>query len=246
MKKVRSFWGAFTRLMKEHPAIEKLIMDLLMKSKPPLPTTQIHQKMLQALRAEGFQDTDYPFDKFDLGLRDLYCYQKKYEDLIFQGVGCKPKFSDKSPPALPSVSKDVATLTKRIVRGDIRRGRRPYVCFEGNHYMSRALSQTPSLINKEITVAFDPSDIRTISAYGESGQFLDNLTCCRLSGFGHPVSLGFQRNAMRERRRPIELDDASITEFLADHKINWISFRTRKEIARQVGLKDRYTLKMIF
>lgn len=114
-----------------------------------------------------------------------------------------PKGADDFPPSLPAVHIDDVNVktTKRIVLGDISRGRVPYVFFQGSRYYGRELSGNPSLIKKTITLAINSEDIRIITAYLENGQFLDNLISAQWSCIDHPVTIEERRRVIRERQR---------------------------------------------
>ena len=64
----------------------------------------------------------------------------------------------------------------RIVRGNFRLGRRPYIEFEGAHYRNDVLARTPDLIGKRLTLSVNPEDIRSLVAYLPNGSELGILT----------------------------------------------------------------------
>jgi hypothetical protein len=64
----------------------------------------------------------------------------------------------------------------RIVRGNIKNGRRPYIEFEGSRYQNDVLARTPDLIGKRLTLSIDPEDIRSLVAYLPDGSELGVLT----------------------------------------------------------------------
>jgi putative transposase len=64
----------------------------------------------------------------------------------------------------------------RIVRGNIKNGRRPYIEFEGARYQNDVLARTPDLIGKRLTLSIDPEDIRSLVAYLPDGSELGILS----------------------------------------------------------------------
>lgn len=67
----------------------------------------------------------------------------------------------------------------RVVRGNIRQGRRPYIEFEGARYKNDVLSRTPDLIGKRLTLIVNPDDIRSLVAYLPGGAEFGTLTAHR-------------------------------------------------------------------
>ncbi len=80
--RMKGFRGAFTRLMKEHPDVEQLILTLHRQRGRRMPIPEIHQKMLRALHAKGLQSSDYPFNTVTGGVSGLRCYLKKSDDVV--------------------------------------------------------------------------------------------------------------------------------------------------------------------
>jgi putative transposase len=64
----------------------------------------------------------------------------------------------------------------RIVRGNIRNGRRPYIEFEGARYQNEVLARTPDLIGKRLTLSINPEDLRSMLTYLPGGSELGILT----------------------------------------------------------------------
>jgi putative transposase len=64
----------------------------------------------------------------------------------------------------------------RIVRGNIKQGRRPYIQFEGTRYQNDVLARTPDLIGKRLTLIVNPDDTRSLVAYLPDGSELGALT----------------------------------------------------------------------
>lgn len=64
----------------------------------------------------------------------------------------------------------------RIVRGNIREGRRPYIEFEGARYQNDVLARTPDLIGTRLTLSVNPDDPRSLIAYLPDGSELGTLT----------------------------------------------------------------------
>jgi hypothetical protein len=64
----------------------------------------------------------------------------------------------------------------RIVRGNIKKGRRPYIEFEGARYQNDVLARTPDLIGKRLAISINPEDLRSLVAYLPDGSELGILT----------------------------------------------------------------------
>lgn len=64
----------------------------------------------------------------------------------------------------------------RIVRGNIRLGRRPYIEYEGARYQNEVLARTPDLIGKRLALSINPEDPRSLLAFLPGGSELGILT----------------------------------------------------------------------
>lgn len=64
----------------------------------------------------------------------------------------------------------------RVVRGNIKEGRRPYVEYEGARYSNDVLARTFDLIGTRLTLSIDPDDPRSLLAYLPNGSELGVLT----------------------------------------------------------------------
>ncbi|WP_157895401.1 hypothetical protein [Verrucomicrobium sp. GAS474] len=64
---------------------------------------------------------------------------------------------------------------ERTVRGCLKKGRRPYVEFEGVRYQNEVLSKSPSLVTKQISIFIDIDDLRMVKAFFPDGQELGTL-----------------------------------------------------------------------
>lgn len=62
------------------------------------------------------------------------------------------------------------------VKGDISKGRTPYVYFEYSRYTSIKLINDSSKIGERLTLFIDEENIQTIQAYNEDGTYYDTLT----------------------------------------------------------------------
>lgn len=61
------------------------------------------------------------------------------------------------------------------VRGNIKKGRRPYIQLQGVQYTNEVLSSTPSFIGKKLTITPDKRDLRVFRSYFENGAFFGFL-----------------------------------------------------------------------
>ena len=75
--------------------------------------------------------------------------------------------------------KKVLSLTHFIrtvtVRGNIKKGKRPYIQYMNATYRNDLLSSDSSLIGKKINIEVDPDDVTSVVAYTESGYPLGTL-----------------------------------------------------------------------
>lgn len=89
----------------------------------------------------------------------------------------------------------------RVVRGNIRVGRRPYVEFEGARYQNDVLARTPDLIGTQLTLSVDPDDPRSLMAYLPDGSELGRLTAHGVWGrVPHTLEIRKAILALRHRR----------------------------------------------
>ncbi|MFC5603350.1 hypothetical protein [Sporosarcina koreensis] len=80
------------------------------------------------------------------------------------------------------------TKINRVIRGDVKGGRRPFVTYEGVKYTNEVVSNMPSLIGKKVTLLVNVDDIRFIRVHLENGSELGILTAIGKWGI-HPHSL---------------------------------------------------------
>lgn len=100
-------------------------------------------------------------------------------------------------------------LDERIVRGHVKKGKRPYIQFMGVEYRSRLLASSEMYIGKKIQIVYNPRDISKLEAYSKDGIFIDILTA--RGEFGTKShSIKTRKNAMKlawERgRQHLEFD----------------------------------------
>ncbi len=81
---------------------------------------------------------------------------------------------------------------KRTVRGNITKGIRPYIFYEGVRYVNDLLVNTYSLVGKKIILAVNVDDIRYVKAYFENGSELGILIATGKWGLRH--------HSLRERK----------------------------------------------
>ena len=107
------------------------------------------------------------------------------------------------------------------IRGNPRRGLRPYVSFYGVRYSSLVLGEATRLIGKPLRLHMDPDDVRVIWSYLPSGEELGPLTAARPWN-GTPHSLRLRQEILRMRRRKQleygELDDPVLVFAIAQRK----------------------------
>ncbi|MEK3995010.1 hypothetical protein MKY29_09640 [Psychrobacillus sp. FSL K6-2365] len=84
------------------------------------------------------------------------------------------------------------TKFKRTIRGNLNKGIRPSVFFEGVKYKNDIIAHTPSLIGKTVTLLVNVDDIRFLKVYLENGSELGIL-----SAIG---KWGVRPHSLRERK----------------------------------------------
>ncbi len=62
-----------------------------------------------------------------------------------------------------------------VVRGDLAKGRRPYINFEGERYSNPVLADSAGLIGKKLTLVVDRDELRTVRAFLEDGSSIGIL-----------------------------------------------------------------------
>lgn len=91
--------------------------------------------------------------------------------------------SDFLPRRLPELVPGVADLDvvveRRVVRGNIKEGRRPYIEIDGVHYTSSTLANCAGLIGRPLGVYIRERDMRTVTVYLQDGGSLGVLTAGR-------------------------------------------------------------------
>ena len=100
---------------------------------------------------------------------------------------------------------EVALLHERVVRnvrGNPKKGRRPYVEYEGVRYQNIVLARSPGLIDKPLMLYVNEEDLRCLHARLENGADLGVLTAH--GGWGRtPHTLAMRRAIMSLRRNKL-------------------------------------------
>lgn len=128
--------------------------------------------------------------------------------------------------------------TTRVVRGNVKKGKRPYLEFAGVRYQNAVLARNPELIGKRLSISVDPEDPRSLVAFLPSGAELGVLTAHGLWGRSpHTLKM---RSAIGELRRKklihyTQTDDPIhiYLDFLA------VKAQTSKSAARQYAATQR-------
>lgn len=117
------------------------------------------------------------------------------------------------PPQLPDL--DVEVLTKTI-RGNQRKGRRPYIQIEHVRYTSPVLANSPRLIGTQLQIHVRKQDLRTVRAFLASGEELGILIAQNNWGrTPHDVKMRRQIiSAMHEGNLVVPSGTDPIQEFL--------------------------------
>lgn len=90
--------------------------------------------------------------------------------------GPVPTFLARPLPPPTACQPEMGIVVERsTVRGSQENGKRPYICIDRVNYTSPLLSSSMALINRELLVHIDESDMRTVRAYFSSGEELGTL-----------------------------------------------------------------------
>ncbi len=91
--------------------------------------------------------------------------------------------------------------TTRIVRGDLTKGRRPYIEFEGVRYTSAVLARSPELVGKTLRLLVDPDDVRLVKAFLPNAAELGFLTGHGMWGWTpHTLEMRKAISVLRHRK----------------------------------------------
>jgi putative transposase len=128
------------------------------------------------------------------------------------------------------------------VQGNLKKGKRPYINFEGAQYRNEILSQHASLIGKKLTIYINIMDIRYVRAFLENGSELGQL---RVSGkwVKTPHSLETRRyinKFLRSEKRAFFLASNDYVQALRAH----LSTSKNKGDKNWLAHMDRYQQKM--
>lgn len=128
------------------------------------------------------------------------------------------------------------------VQGNLKKGKRPYINFEGAQYRNEILSQHASLIGKKLTIYINIMDIRYVRAFLENGSELGQL---RVSGkwVKTPHSLETRRyinKFLRSEKRAFFLASNDYVQALRAH----LSTSKNKGDKNWLAHMDRYQKQM--
>lgn len=91
---------------------------------------------------------------------------------------------------------------QRVVKGDSKKGKRPYINFEGVEYRSEVLSNSPGLIGAKLDLFINIDDIRVIRAFLPDGSEFGSLTATGKWGVApHSLQLRKQINKLKNRKQ---------------------------------------------
>lgn len=108
---------------------------------------------------------------------------------------------------------DIAFLTMRTtreVKGDIKKGRRPFIQYENVRYTSALLVRSPGLVGKKLDIMVNIDDLRIVRAFLPDGSELGKLKATGKWG-NSPHTLQVRREIFRLKRKKLlrftEYDD---------------------------------------
>jgi len=90
-------------------------------------------------------------------------------------------------------------VDRRTVHGNIKRGKRPYITYEGVEYRNKVLSESAGLIEQQLIIEVNPDDISSIHAYFADGSDFGTLMATGEWGM-KSHSLKTRREALRLAR----------------------------------------------
>ncbi|NVD97941.1 hypothetical protein [Massilia sp. BJB1822] len=90
--------------------------------------------------------------------------------------GSPPTFLPRPLPPPTACQPDLGIVVeRRTVRGNKKKGKRPYICIDRINYTNPLLGKSMALIGHGLLVHIDESDLRTVRAYFASGEELGVL-----------------------------------------------------------------------
>ncbi|MFS0728311.1 hypothetical protein [Paenibacillus sp. 1P07SE] len=90
---------------------------------------------------------------------------------------------------------------KRVIQGNEKEGKRPYINFEGAQYKSEVLSRSFKLIGQEIHLVVNIKDLRVLKAYFKDGSEFGYLTASGKWGISpHTLQMRKQINKLIRRK----------------------------------------------
>lgn len=120
-----------------------------------------------------------------------------------------------------------------IVRGNLRRGVRPYINLYGVRYSSSVLGEASGQIGRPLRIYFDPEDMRVAMAFLENGEEIGPLKAAR-PWDQTPHSLRLRQEILRLKRlKEIDYGD------LSDPVEAYLKYQRRKSRAKQRRLPHR-------
>ncbi|MDR6412869.1 integrase [Paraburkholderia terricola] len=119
------------------------------------------------------------------------------------------------------------------VRGNIRRGVRPYINLYGARYSSSVLGEASRQLGKPLRIYFDPEDMRVVMAFLESGEEVGPLRAAR-PWDQTPHSLRLRQEILRLKRLK-EIDYGE----LSDPVEAYLKYQRRKSRTKQRRLSHR-------
>lgn len=130
------------------------------------------------------------------------------------------------------------------VRGNKKEGRRPYIHFLGAKYRNDVLASDYSLLNKRITITYNPDDISSVKAFLPNGKCIGELKA--VGEFGRIAhSVKSRREILkyaRENEKNNNIFATPVTDYenhLKEKAKNSRSARTKAEILRrEMGKAD--------
>ncbi|RPJ98116.1 hypothetical protein EH11_04196 [Bacillus subtilis] len=142
---------------------------------------------------------------------------------------------------------------KRKIQGGYKKGRRPYIYFEGVVYTNEVLANSSSLAGQSLFILANSDDLRSIKAFFEDGSELGILTAKGKWGI-LPHDLKMRRAIFKLRRdrkiyftehqNPIEiyqdyLREKAMTHKSSRNKLNKVMKKTEKESTIQEENKSK-------
>jgi hypothetical protein len=114
------------------------------------------------------------------GMATTALYNRSPLDYLRVSVDQKRFFIRQIPESQRGGFSMTEKRTVVTVRGNLKKGVRPFIRFEGVRYFSERLGNMASLIGQQVVVECNTRDLRTLRLYQTNGPEIDTVTAARV------------------------------------------------------------------